>query len=948
MAAALTVQSSGFFPDYSKDQESVPLPVIHHVITDKELHTKVHQPTPPEINLEKLLKLLTNKHSKSLIERHYRAIKLLCSCYKNGIHLKDVKLVLEVLKKCHEYLNIDTGYEESVCSILNLLSKPFLKSKVSEEITFLPTVSQCMTELGLAAEDSSDNIKCTTAEAISKLYTTPSRNREPVHDPQPVSTKFIKECISKSEICKSLAECLGQASDNSTRYILLKALSALSDSKLTCDGMLLVGGASNICLHLSQDVNDYKLLFLGVETLWNILEYGSVEQIQNQLSNLECLLALKHTFLTHIWQCHSHADRQLRNDIFVIITLVISKCPDAPLLESGLVHVIASYASYPEVPTRDQSMQLLKFSKHPEDFELKKLFFNAINILCVHPEAKTMVKALKRSQVMLALYSYVIPIKEPMPKEWSLSEFEELQLHAMAVLAVYASIALEDHVELQGNARVLAMLDWCVNAEEFGGHGNSFYGAGGRGSKRAQMRYCIRLLRSICNTGDEEILQDLTDQGIISQLVAILSACSSSTDINDAVDIELQCDMLFILAILCESDIHRKELFGESGVKMMAQFMTKYFTVTKGPVENHKLVLSTVDCIWSTVIGCYLNEICLLEKEGAFLLLDLLETCPEKMQNVVMGIIVDLMENKNTLKHLGIWRGDENKTIGKLLVDLWTGEEKRLNVQRDDKGVVTDFVNPLKTNFQSLHEYIIVPMHFASPAIVDIPDNLRAKIYSLFSKIGFQNVEGLQAKDYIVVSIIEHYLDFKTLEVWQEIRDELTKEQIEPVSTDKECISTIIHILQHKAKEVARKQTALIDHHGDLEVLEELDFYSKIKESYKQEEKRYQDFVHFVERTSNHAALKNARRIQLEHIQQSRTFHGSDKDLEDRFKNLEERKIQHETLDPKLQTTVFCGRNVIVQSTKMEDPVVKELERSMLPKVFDDTESSSGAEILEL
>ena len=76
----------------------------------------------------------------------------------------------------------------------------------------------------------------------------------------------------------------------------------------------------------------------------------------------------------------------------------------------------------------------------------------------------------------------------------------------------------------------------------------------------------------------------------------------------------------------------------------------------------------------STVIGCYLNEICFLEKEGAFLMLDLLEvnnnnnnnnweemfsllnscsqrftfqSCPVSMQNVVMGIIVDLMENKN-------------------------------------------------------------------------------------------------------------------------------------------------------------------------------------------------------------------------------------------------------------------------------------------------------------
>lgn len=56
-------------------------------------------------------------------------------------------------------------------------------------------------------------------------------------------------------------------------------------------------------------------------------------------------------------------------------------------------------------------------------------------------------------------------------------------------------------------------------SEEFGGHGNSFFGVGGRGSKRAQLRFCIRLLRSVCNAGNEDILQDLTDQGLISQIV---------------------------------------------------------------------------------------------------------------------------------------------------------------------------------------------------------------------------------------------------------------------------------------------------------------------------------------------------------------------------------------------------------------------------------------------
>ena len=42
---------------------------------------------------------------------------------------------------------------------------------------------------------------------------------------------------------------------------------------------------------------------------------------------------------------------------------------------------------------------------------------------------------------------------------------------------------------------------------------------------------------------------------------AILNSCSSSVDSNDSIDIELQCDMLFMLATLCEGDLHRKVHF---------------------------------------------------------------------------------------------------------------------------------------------------------------------------------------------------------------------------------------------------------------------------------------------------------------------------------------------------------------------------------------------------
>ena len=56
-------------------------------------------------------------------------------------------------------------------------------------------------------------------------------------------------------------------------------------------------------------------------------------------------------------------------------------------------------------------------------------------------------------------------------------------------------------------------------SDKFKGHGNSFHGVGGRGSKLAQLRLCLRLLLSVCSTGDEGVHLDLHEQGAIPVLV---------------------------------------------------------------------------------------------------------------------------------------------------------------------------------------------------------------------------------------------------------------------------------------------------------------------------------------------------------------------------------------------------------------------------------------------
>lgn len=881
------------------------IPIVNHVITERDLDAKAtHYKLPTEIDLKKLLKLLTDKHSKGLVERHCRSIKILCSCHKNGIHLKDVLLVLEILKICHEYISVDSRYEELVCFILNLFRQPFLKSKVSDEISYVSVVSQCLSELGRIAEISSDKIKCSTSSSITTLYT-----HEITKEHQSVSTDFIKEATQKSTICKSLAECLLQVSDESSKIVLLKSLASLSDSQSTCDRMLEAGIASTICIALNVYMKDYQLLFLGVEALWNLLENGSSPQIISQISSELCLKSLKSTFLKYIGGCRSQAERQLRNDVFVLITLICSKCTDGPLVESGMVKLIASYTSYPEIPTRDEYIRHYQVTKHEEDFELKKLFFSCINILCTHTISRSMLEILSSCQVMLALFSYAIPIKQPLETHWSVAEFEELQLEALSVLAGYAPLSIDDYIQFQGNTRLLALLDWCINSEDFGGHGNSFHGNGGRGSKRAQMRYCIRLLRAICSCGNEYVMQDLTDQGIIAQLVAILDSCSSSTDNNDSIDIELQCDMLFILALLCEGDIHRKELFGGNGVTMLTQYLNGYLNMKNGPLNNNRLVLSTSDCIWSAVIGCYLSEVCFFEKEGIFMLLDLLEICSEKMQNVVMGLLVDLMENKNALKHMNLWRSKDNKTISKLLIQLWIAEERKLDVKRDSNGVILDTTFPLKTWLQEEQLNTIKQFSFASVAIVDVLDNLRAKIFSLFYRLGFKNLPGLLQVDYVAMAIIENYLNFKTLEVWQEIDKELKEENIEPVSSDQQCMNIIINSIQNHAEEISNLQKLLIKSDIDEKIFDEQEFYKKIKESHKQAEEKYLDFVYFVKRTSNYSVLKAARQLQLQSIERSRLI------SKNGIRN--KRNIEHTTMDKILQTTVFCGRNILVESTPL-------------------------------
>lgn len=57
--------------------------------------------------------------------------------------------------------------------------------------------------------------------------------------------------------------------------------------------------------------------------------------------------------------------------------------------------------------------------------------------------------------------------------------------------------------------------------------------------------------------------------------------------------------------------------------------------------------------------------------------------------------------------------------------------------------------------------------------------------------LGFSNASGLSPSELITLAVIEQYLELKLGEVWKEINDELTIEQLEPTTTDRESLEQV-------------------------------------------------------------------------------------------------------------------------------------------------------------
>lgn len=57
---------------------------------------------------------------------------------------------------------------------------------------------------------------------------------------------------------------------------------------------------------------------------------------------------LRDAFVYQLTQGYSHYDRQLRNDLLVLASIIATKCPNAPFVETGFAKQLVLFSTFQE------------------------------------------------------------------------------------------------------------------------------------------------------------------------------------------------------------------------------------------------------------------------------------------------------------------------------------------------------------------------------------------------------------------------------------------------------------------------------------------------------------------------------------------------------------------------------------------------------------------------
>ncbi|KAI9206078.1 armadillo-type protein [Polychytrium aggregatum] len=597
----------------------------------------------PAVDYEKLISVLTSKHTCNMFDRHVAILEKLAKVLRGGVEMQDFQFIGDIFMICREKILSGAAILEcpvvrilSACRNMRLDTNEACENRAIANFLSSITALLCLKNLEIC-EIVSEIIVClaggasTDLDADGRVFNkAASLNNSPPIMLDKIKTKsntandeWIVQ-IKQSDTVMNLARALETQKDLQSRRTMLRTVRRLSTYQTLCHEII-YEGLLEIIADIMRETNDSSILNLGIDILWNSLSL----------------------------------------DGFASGTLLASFREG-----SGI------YPTY--------HMTTIDTMFGQEDYQLKRLLVFAFTWASGDPGT---FQYLLENGIMGSLMPYLAVHREAeLLKRWSPQQLEGIQIqtyvHQKILGFIRHNISRLANV-LESSQGYSVLIDFLERAVDRSCH--KMYMPGVEDLLQL-VPTVLRTILSISGMGSSHRVA-LGELGVWPQLLRIIK-CENYPP-------EVWRITLLLCSSLGSSCDSNKRLFGSyDGVEALIPFLKFH---SADPQEREAVLFSVIECIWGAVCGDQLNEDAFFKSRGVYLMLDLLERSSHTLQQHILGTLLDLMENPKTRMHAMEWRtvADVKKTLVHFLIDLWQKEELILGVQQNAQGIIEDTVAPL-------------------------------------------------------------------------------------------------------------------------------------------------------------------------------------------------------------------------------------------------------------
>ena len=328
-------------------------------------------------------------------------------------------------------------------------------------------------------------------------------------------------------------------------------------------------------------------------------------------------------------------------------------------------------------------------SSHEEDYEFMTIAWQVLSDLALRSEACR--KHVRSSKFLKILLAYVDVLESSLmststrrslmsdvPVVFARARMRELKIQALEILYESLTWGLQDVVVKYDAVRIITnFVNTFLSDEE----------------EEEEKEDNIR--DESVSTGLQLLValsQDSSTHKVLVKNGCVSLATNICTRGRESV-VSMEWGTMLLSQICARNADAKSEFKSLNGVQFFVDFLKNSLD---GMVLPEVLIGSIVSLLWSAILGNQELEKEFFDREGPKVLLDLLDSCPRFMRNIVSGFLADLAKsNQDASFFYNLWRSPQTgRTLHQRLVEFWLQEETRLGVSRKKQGQINNLKYP--------------------------------------------------------------------------------------------------------------------------------------------------------------------------------------------------------------------------------------------------------------